>query len=442
MEDLDFFYQKDLFPVRVADFVPYARSSFVIYSPLAHSLISVDEKDFLHLKEELETTGHFSDREIRRLIDEKEEPVPNYVNNPNEVYALTILPNNICNFSCSYCYAAKGHGYDEIDENTLRTVLDFFIDARRTQRRHLYISFGGGGEPLLSWDKVKQVLLYAEELARSQGFMMHYSFASNGSVMNDDIIDAIGRYNIKVNISFDILKDIQNLQRKHYDKVCRTLDILLDRDIIPTINSVITPLNVTRQEEMVKEIHHRFPKLKRLSFDYVVDASLCQTSEELRSFYDNYTEHFFRAKEIGKGLGVCVSSIKYHNLEQIKMRACAGGFDLTPQGTLSMCFFVSSPKEILYNDFIYGHIEGKKVVFDTEKFRELVNASDNKQEKCHQCFLKWHCAGGCLYHTKSYSKEMLEIMCRFQQKFSLVALLNEMTEQNILEHAYTESQQH
>lgn len=439
MNDLDTFYQKDLYPIRVKDYVPYASPSFVIYSPLSHNLAAVEEKDISRLRNELKTDGRFSDAELQLLLDEKEGPVPNYVSDPNDVYALTILPNNICNFSCSYCYAAKGHGCDELDDETLYAVLDFFIDARRTSRRHLYISFGGGGEPLLSWSKVETVLQYAEKLAENQGIIIHYSFASNGSIINDRIINAIFEYNIKTNISFDILEDIQNIQRRHYDKVCKTIDTLLDQNILPTINSVITSLNVTRQEEMVKEIARRFPKLKRLSFDYVVDANLCNTPEELQAFYDRYTEYFFRARETGKQLGISVSSIKYHNLEQIKMRACAGGFDLTPQGTLSMCFFVSSPKEVLYDDFIYGRVEGGKLVFDTEKFRKLVDVSANKQEKCLRCFLKWHCAGGCLYHAKSYSKEMLEIMCHFQRKFSLVALLNEMTGQNILAYGNTES---
>ena len=438
MSALESFYKKNLFPVRTADYVSQLPYEYILYSPLAHSMVGVNADELVQLHEELRTHGRFIQAELQQqLINDQEEPVPNFVDNPNEVFALTILPNNICNFSCSYCYAAKGHGRDELEEQSLRTVLDFFIDAQRTQRRDLYISFGGGGEPLLSWEKVKFVLRYADELAQQQGFTIHYSFASNGSIMHDDLIDTIRKYKIKTNISFDILEEVQNVQRKHYNKVCHTLDMLLAHDILPTINSVITPLNVMRQEEMVKEVHYRFPPLKRLSFDYVVDAHLCQTTDELQALYDTYTEQFFQAMETGKQWGITVSSIKYHNLEQIKMRACAGGFDLTPQGTLSMCFFVSSPKEAFYHDFIYGKVEGGKVVMDEAKFKRLVTCSNNSQLKCGRCFLKWHCAGGCLYHTKSYSKEMLEVMCRFQRKFSLIALANLLTGQNILKHEST-----
>ena len=195
METFDFLYALNLFPIKMADYLSSSPASWMIYSPLAHCMILVDEKDFQSLRKEIETNGRFSQEELQKeLIDKQIVPEANYVDSPHDVFALTILPNNICNFSCSYCYAAKGHGHDELDMQTLRAVLDYFIDRKRIKRQHLYISFGGGGEPLLSWEKVKYVLQYADALANSQDFIMHYSFASNGSVINDDMIDSIKKY--------------------------------------------------------------------------------------------------------------------------------------------------------------------------------------------------------------------------------------------------------
>lgn len=433
MEAKELFYERNLFPVRVADYLRDSEDRYLLYSPLAHSLAIVDGKELDELTWELESGKRFVDTELQQqLIERIEEPRPNFVTHPNDVFALTILPNNICNFSCSYCYAAQGHGNDELSEEVLRTVLDFFVDPKRITRRDLYISFGGGGEPLLSWSKVKFAIVYSDSLAREHGFTINYSYASNGSVVNDDIIRTIHTYSIKVNISFDILEEVQNVQRKNYEKVCRTLDLLLENDIIPTINSVITPLNVARQSEMVEQIHSRFPKLRRLSFDYVVDAALYKQRDRLRAFYNQYIEHFFQAEVVGKQVDITVSSIKRHNLEQIKTRSCAGGFDLTPQGKFSMCFFVSSPNEALYEDFVYGKVDNGKLVFDPQKFKTLIEFSSNDRAKCRHCFIRWHCGGGCFYHIKSYSEEMLDVMCEFQRKFSLVSLLNDATGQNVL----------
>lgn len=427
MDSIDVFVKKNLFLIPLESYEMGMRGQYVLYSPLAHHLIVIDEGVACQLERQLAGCGKFSDRLLQKLLlDEAVLPTPNYVTDPNDVFALTILPNNICNFSCSYCYASKGHGKDELTEEILRTVLDFFISPTRIHRRDLYISFGGGGEPFISWGKVRFVMEYSDALAKKYGFHISYSFASNGSIMSEEILTALKRYTVKANISFDILEDIQNIQRKNYDLVCKNLDTLLDKGIFPTINSVITPLNVERQVEMVEQIHQRFPKLRRLSFDYVVDANLFAQPEQLKLFYDTYIDNFFKARALGLKYNIVVSSIKYHNLEQIKMRACAGGFDLTPNGKFSMCFFVSSPNEALFDSFVYGGVYDKKIVFDSKKFKSLVEFTDNDRTQCHNCFLKWHCGGGCFYHVKTYTKEMLDVMCQFQRKFSLRALLEDI----------------
>ncbi len=155
----------------------------------------------------------------------------------------------------------------------------------------------------------------------------------------------------------------------------------------------------------------------------MVNGELFEKPEKLAAFYDTYTENFFKARRLGKRYGIEVSCIKFHNLEILKSRACAGSFDLTPQGTLSMCFFVSSPKEPLYERFIYGWVDDGRISFDAEKFKNLVDYRTERNERCGECFLKWHCGGGCLFHSETYSDEMHAVMCDFLRKFSTTALL-------------------
>ena len=432
MKHHDVFTGRQLFPINKSEYLEGNDGQFIIYSPLAHDYVEVEEAEMYALKKQLEEKGRFDDNNLQqRLIAGCVTPPDNYVSSPDEAYAMTILPNNICNFSCSYCYAAKGHGQDELSYDTLKTVIDFFVDASRTQRKDLYLSIGGGGEPMISWDKFKYAVEYSDNLAQKQGLKIHYSYASNGSIINEDIISTIKKYNIKANISFDVLEDVQNAQRKNYRKVCETLDLLLGNDIFPTVNAVITPLNVARQCEMVEEVHQRFPQLKRLTFDDVIDSQLFETPDELSQFYDTYTEHFYQARALGKTYGIDVNSIKYHELDTLKSRACGGGFDVTPQGTLSVCFLVSSPKEPLYDTFVYGKITDEGVVYDRDKFKNLVEGSANQREQCRNCFIRWHCGGGCLYNTQSFSKEQMDVLCHFQRRFSLIGLLNKKNENKL-----------
>lgn len=431
MKHRDVFTNHQLFPVDLSDYLPGSQGWCILYSPLAHDFVKVETSQLDALEKQLSGKGRFDNNDLQqRLIEHRVTTKDNYVSSPDEVYAMTLLPNNICNFSCSYCYAAKGHGNNELSEDTLRTVIDFFVNASRVKRKDLHISIGGGGEPMLSWDKFKFAVEYSNLLAKKQGLEIHYSYASNGSILNEDIVNTIKKYNIKANISFDILEDVQNAQRKNYKKVCETLDVLLANDIIPTINAVITPLNVTKQSEMVEEIHQRFPKLKRLTFDDVIDKQLFDSTEKLSRFYDDYTTHFYQARTLGKTYGINVNSIKYHELSTIKSRACGGGFDVTPQGTLSVCFLVSSPKEPLYNDLVYGRITEGGVEFDREKFKSLVESSANQREQCRDCFLRWHCGGGCLYNIRTFTPEQMDLLCHIKRRFALVGLMTMNHEDN------------
>ena len=418
---------KNIFAIPCDDIKRDDGKYLLLYAPLARYGNFLKHSELVQLELFLSNKSSFPGENLMGVLEKLSDqmPVPvNRVKNPADACSLTVLPNNKCNFSCSYCYSSEGHSSKELDLKHLHSVLDFFIDKDRVQNKDLYISFGGGGEPFLSWNIVENCLVYASEKAEDQGFRMNFSFASNGSVINEEIIQTLKKYRVKANISFDILENIQNLQRKHYDTVCRTLDMLLDADILPSINAVITPLNVLLQEKMVEEIARRFPKIKRLSFDQVVDAKLYEHAEDLWKFFSDYTDYFSKARNLGKSTGVDVNCIKLRNLDLIRDRACPGGFDLTPYGTISSCFFISSPKENLYAEFIYGKVdENGRLVFDTEKFHKNQGDSLNGKVQCTGCFAKWHCGGGCHYQNSTYTTEMLDVFCRFIREFTRRALI-------------------
>jgi len=348
------------------------------------------------------------------------------IQSPLETCSLTILPNSKCNFSCSYCYASKGHTGDELSVFNLEKTIDFFIDPNRTKKRNLYISFGGGGEPFLSWDLVKHALDYASQKAIMFGFTIHFSFASNGSLISKEIIDTLKTFNVKANISFDILEDVQNLQRKNHSLVSSNLHMLLSSNIKPSLNTIITQVNVNRQKEMVIEIASKYPGLERVSFDPVIDEQLASKKEELKDFYSSYIKGFFEARKLGMEYGIDVNSIHLKNIGLKRHRACTGGFDLTPDGHISVCYLVSSPKESFYKDFIYGNIsKDGKIALDEKKFVSLLNECTNKREECRQCFAKWHCGGGCLYEYRLYPSEARLVVCDFIRQFTQKALLEQ-----------------
>ena len=83
------------------------------------------------------------------------------------VKALCLHIAHSCNLNCSYCFAAQGkyHGQDSLMSfETGKRALDFLIENSGT-RKNLEVDFFGG-EPLLNFEVVKQLVNYAREIEK------------------------------------------------------------------------------------------------------------------------------------------------------------------------------------------------------------------------------------------------------------------------------------
>ncbi len=113
-----------------------------------------------------------------------------------------------------------GRATEEKPEQLL-AVIDFFVDRRRIDSDFLSISYLGGGEPTLSWDIVRQgIERIADELAKTQGIKIFHTIVTNGSRLTPDMVDFLRDHDVLIRVSFEILPDIQALQRGQYER-CR-----------------------------------------------------------------------------------------------------------------------------------------------------------------------------------------------------------------------------
>ena len=99
---------------------------------------------------------------------------------------LSLILNNICNLSCTYCYSAAGRNNSKISKADLETGLDWFVDRNRIDGDYLSIFITGGGEPLTSWDLTSHAIEYSRRLADRQNIRLHISIMTNGTLINED----------------------------------------------------------------------------------------------------------------------------------------------------------------------------------------------------------------------------------------------------------------
>jgi sulfatase maturation enzyme AslB (radical SAM superfamily) len=340
-----------------------ANNSYLVYSPLAEASFIARKIDLEALEQALadRDKGLLSAEDMQETIDQltdfsKTEPYKNLVRHPNGYTKLSILPNFICNFSCSYCYSAKGRSNKEIDQEALKTMLNYFIDPERVESKELSIFISGGGEPLLSWEKVLFILEYANKRAPKKGFSLDISLMTNGSKISFETTGTLKKHKVNIGVSFDILPEIQEKQRGKYTLVSGQIKAMLALGIVPSVSSVITNDNVERMVEMVEEVVNNYPGIKHLNFDPAMDSVSFSSVGKLNSFYKKFIVHFFEARAICHKNGMTLDCNVIRKFEGLFFRYCQGKLCLTPEGKISVCHSISSSHEQGYSRVIYGEV--------------------------------------------------------------------------------------
>lgn len=393
----------------------------IAYSPLVGKMLVADRRG-------LAESGPFLIEELSGR-DVEIGKMTGAVESVSDLQKMAILPNHTCNFNCSYCYSAKGRSNDVLTIGKLDTALEYFINPERLKQRNLSVSFIGGGEPLLSWPLVRHGMEYARKLADMHGFKLLMTITTNGSIMNDEIIRCLKKYEVMPNISFDIDKEAQNKHRQHYDRVCETIDMLCDAGLTPVLNATITPDTVDRMTDMFEFVHTRFPKISDMVFEPVVSDEVFPLPESLEYFYKQYLDNLFAARSVALRYGKNITCRILKNVDSILERGCPSKFTLTPQGTISICYCTSSPKEKMYSKRVYGTVSGEGVKIDAEAFDRINGINLHSFPKCDDCFAKWHCGGGCMCPNDLYDDMHLVKICDFTRELVRRVLLQRIEKQ-------------
>lgn len=340
---------------------------------------------------------------------------------------LHLLLNEKCNFHCKYCYSAEGRSSQELNIDQIKTMLVFFLSSERTAVKDRTIMFMGGGEPVLSWKLLEETTILAECIAKEQGITVHFSLTTNGSIMTEEMLDFLKKHNFTVQISFEILPDVQNEQRDDYEAVANNLQRLTEYGINNYVRSTITEKNVDRIPEMVEHCHKHFPKVIKMSCQQVVDSTFFTSKTVVDDFFSRYFESFQKGVKKAKEYGITLRSSSSHLLNYSKReKFCYNLLCLTPSGTLTMCPDVSSPKEKDYNDSLIGEIKNGCVVFDPKAFERLSRGSIHTIDKCKKCYARWNCGSGCPSSRRVYKTEIFDAICDYYRKMLVNSLIEQL----------------
>ena len=130
------------------------------------------------------------------------------------VKALCLHIAHDCNLACQYCFAEEGeyHGRRALMSLEVgKKALDFLV-ANSGNRINLEVDFFGG-EPLMNWDVVKELVAYGRSLEEPNNKKFRFTLTTNGILLNDDILEFANKEMSNIVCSIDGRKEVNDKMR-------------------------------------------------------------------------------------------------------------------------------------------------------------------------------------------------------------------------------------
>lgn len=357
------------------------------------------------------------------------------------VKALCLHIAHTCNLNCEYCFAGQGkyHGEDALMSFEVgKQALDFLVKNSGT-RKNLEVDFFGG-EPLVNFEVVKQLVKYARSIEKENNKHFRFTLTTNGVLLNDDVIDFLNEEMDNVVLSLDGRKEINDAKRKNINGD-GSYDI-----IVPKFKKFVQKRGnkeyymrgtFTRNNlDFTNDIFHMADLgFTELSMEPVVSSEETDYSlreEDLDKIYEQYE---ILAKEIIKRKKEGNPFTFYHYMIDLsggpciykRITGCGSGTEylaVTPNGDFYPCHqFVGDKK------FLMGNV--KDGITNKELRDEFKMCNVYSRKECKDCWAKLYCSGGCSansYHTTGSINNIYDFGCKLFRKRIECAIMVKIAE--------------
>lgn len=345
------------------------------------------------------------------------------------VKALCLHIAHDCNLACRYCFAEEGeyHGRRALMSYEVgRKALDFLI-ANSGSRHNLEVDFFGG-EPLMNWQVVKDLVAYGRSQEKIHDKRFRFTVTTNGVLLNDEIQEFVNKEMDNVVLSLDGRKEVNDGMRPFrngkgsYDLIVPKFQKLARSRNQEKyyIRGTFTRNNLDFAEDI---LHFADLGFQQMSIEPVVgeETDPYAIREEdipaVKREYDRLAQIMIDREKQGKGFnffhfmidldgGPCVAK---------RLSGCGSGTEylaVTPWGDFYPCHQFVGQEE-----FLMGNVD--EGIVRPEIADEFRSCNVYSKEKCKNCFAKFYCSGGCManaYNFHGTIHDTYEVGCEMQRK--------------------------
>ncbi|MTK06380.1 MAG: thioether cross-link-forming SCIFF peptide maturase [Hungatella sp.] len=375
--------------------------------------------------------------EIQFLINEGElftkdiyhDYVVDFKKRKTVVKALCLHIAHDCNLACKYCFAEEGeyHGRRALMSFEVgKKALDFLIE-NSGNRKNLEVDFFGG-EPLMNWDVVKQLVEYGRSKEKEYNKKFRFTMTTNGVLLNDEIMEYCNREMSNVVLSLDGRKEVNDQMRPFRNgkgsyelivpKFQKFAKLRGEKDYY--IRGTFTRNNMDFSKDVLEFADLGF---ESMSIEPVVaqdeeDYSIRQEDiPAILEEYDKLAVEYIKRQKEGRGFnffhfnidltqGPCVAK---------RLSGCGSGTEylaVTPWGDFYPCHQFVGEEE-----FLLGNVDTG--VTNTQIRDEFKLCNVYAKDKCRDCFARFYCSGGCAANSYNFHGSITDAYdtgCEMQKK--------------------------
>lgn len=381
------------------------------------------------IQETLEDIQELIDQEQLFAKDIYRDFVIDFKERKTVVKALCLHIAHDCNLACRYCFAEEGeyHGRRALMSFEVgKKALDFLI-ANSGNRRNLEVDFFGG-EPLMNWKVVKDLVAYGREQEKIHNKHFRFTLTTNGVLLNDEIMEFCNKEMGNVVLSLDGRKEVNDKMRPFrngagsYDLIVPKFQKFAEsrNQMNYYVRGTFTHHNLDFADDA---IHFADLGFKQMSIEPVVappEADYAIREGDLPKILDQYDKlavEYIKRKKEGRGFnffhfmidlnaGPCVAK---------RLSGCGSGTEylaVTPWGDLYPCHqFVGQ------ENFLLGNVDTG--ITNTPVRDEFKLCNVYAKEKCRDCFARFYCSGGCAANSYNFHgtiTDAYDIGCAMQKK--------------------------
>ena len=354
------------------------------------------------------------------------------------IKALCLHVAHTCNLNCAYCFASQGNYHGDraiMSLETAKRALDFLIENSQG-RTNLEVDFFGG-EPLMNFDMIKELVAYAREIEKPAGKKFRFTLTTNGVLVDDDLIDFANREMSNVVLSLDGRKEIHDHYRVDFagngswEKIVPKFQRFVEKRGNKNyyMRGTFTHANPDFLNDIKEMLSLGFTELSMEPVVCAEDDPSALTQEDLPIVLEQYeklAELMLQKHREGKPFTF------YHYMLDLKsgpciykrISGCGSGTEymaVTPWGDLYPCHqFVGEEKFKLGN--IWTGVDNTAVQ------DEFAACNVYTRSECRDCWAKLYCSGGCAanaYHATGSVNGVYKYGCDLFRKRMECAIMLE-----------------